>query len=113
MDELLILYKFLISLLPEPLLLKSLAYAPVVVALVSLAKRIPWMAERRRWAAPVAALALGQGFGYLATGMDATEPLLVVGAGLVIGLAAIGGVSARKNLAQAMSDEPRAPDKVA
>ena len=110
MNELRILFEFLLTLLPEPVLLKAIGFAPIVVATVGLLRYIPWFAARKRWAAPLAALLFGQGFGYLAAGFDPAAPLLTTLTGLVITLAAIGGFSTVKNAVQAakVKDERKA-----
>lgn len=108
MADLMTLYEFLVSLLPADLTAKALTLAPVVVALVGLLRRVPWFAVRRRWMAPLAALVLGQGFGYAAVGFDPAQLILGAGAGLVITLAAIGGHSAVKNGVQAAAEKDRA-----
>lgn len=100
MNELQVLFEFLASQLPEAVLTQALAYTVVTAALVGLLRRIPWVEERKQVAAPVLALLIGQGFGWVTVGFNPAEWLLAVGAGLVIALAAIGGYSGAKNVVQ-------------
>ena len=100
MNELQVLFEFLASQLPEAVLTQALAYTAVTAALVGLLRRIPWFEARRQVAAPVAAVVLGQGFGWLAVGFDTAQWGTAVGAGVVIALAAVGGYSGTKNVAQ-------------
>jgi|GEM_PF-3071556 len=100
MTDLQVIYEFLASQLPQAIVTEALAYAAVTTALVGLLKLIPWVEERKRWAAPVAALLIGHVFGWVTVGFDRTQWLLAVGAGLVIALASIGGFSGAKNVVQ-------------
>ncbi|BAD40000.1 hypothetical protein [Symbiobacterium thermophilum] len=100
MNELQLLFQALASLLPEAILSRVLTYAAITAALVALLRRIPWFEARRQVAAPVAAVVLGQGFGWLAVGFDTAQWGTAVGAGVVIALAAVGGYSGTKNVAQ-------------
>lgn len=100
MNELQVLFEFLASQLPEAVLTQALAYTAVTAALVGLLRRIPWIEARKQVAAPVLALLIGQGFGWVTVGFNPAEWLLAVGAGLVIALAAIGGYSGTKNVVQ-------------
>ncbi len=100
MNELQLLFEAVTPLLPEAIVSRVLTYAAVTTALVALLRRIPWFEERRKVAAPVAALAIGQGFGWVAVGFDPAQWATAIGAGLVIALAAVGGYSGTKNVAQ-------------
>ncbi len=100
MNELQVLFEFLASQLPEAVLTQALAYTAVTAALVGLLRRIPWIEERKQVAAPVVALLIGQVFGWATVGFNTDQPLLAVGAGLVIALSAIGGYSGTKNVVQ-------------
>lgn len=100
MSELQVILEFLASQLPEAVLTQALAYTAVTAALVGLLRRIPWIEERRQVAAPIAALVIGQTFGWVTIGFHLDEWLQGVGAGLVIALAAIGGYSGTKNVVQ-------------
>lgn len=97
------LYDFLISVLPHALVLKAVGYATVVAALVGLARKVPWVEARRKVAAPLIGLVLGQVFGFATVGFNAAQLPVGIGLGVVITLSAIGGVSAVKNMAQALS----------
>ncbi|MFO7274144.1 MAG: hypothetical protein LOD90_08100 [Symbiobacteriaceae bacterium] len=100
MNELQLLFEALASLLPEAILPRVLVYAAITTALVALLRRIPWFEARRQVAAPVAALVIGQGFGWMAVGFDPAQWPTATMAGLVVALAAIGGYSGTKNVMQ-------------
>lgn len=100
------LYEFLVSVLPEAVVLKALGLAPVVTALVGLLTAAPAIRQRKKWAAPVLATLIGLISGAFVVNLDPQQWLLGLGAGLLIGLAAIGNYSARKNM-----KESRPPDQ--
>ena len=98
-----ILFDWFASLLPADMLNLAIGMAPVVAAIVALALLIPWVKERKKWAAPTLALIFGVVFG-LATmqtaGATIPQALLF---GLVVALLAVGGVSATKNVIQGVA----------
>lgn len=97
-----VLFEFLRSLLPEQTAAAALALVPVVVAVVRLARLIPWVEERRQWFAPLLSVLLGLIAGWVVAPGDWR---LALPAGLLVGLAAVGGWSAGKNVAQAAAEQ--------
>lgn len=93
------LFEFLHGLLPADVATAALALVPVVVALVRLLRLVPAVETHRRWAAPALALVLGLVAGFTVAPGDWR---LAVPAGLLVGLAAIGGWSGARNVAQAV-----------
>lgn len=100
MDPIAVLLDYLTGTLPAPVVAKATGLVPVVWAVVRLARLWPAVEVRKRWAAPLLALLAGQIGGQLAVGFARDAVLLGAGAGLLIGLGAIGAQSAAKNAAQ-------------